>query len=634
MAVPLTLSSVPAQTPYVQYVSSSGQTVFPYPFEITQDSDLVCLINGVQQPTDGGYVLTGQGATGGGNLTFTSGQTVGTIITLYRNISIARITQLSQNGTFFSSNFNNEFNRIYLIMQQTEQQVDNCLQFPVTSPNTLAQNTLPDAPLRANKYLGFNSTGAPVVLPTTILPYPLNAPVSVTQFGATGNGVTDDSTAINSAVASLSAGGGTLWYPPGTYLVNSPINDVANVTHQGAGINATLVKTGGNFPVFNRAGGAAVTVNCGGVNNMTIHGSWGANHSNTGSFGLSVVGSNGAVYENLRIEGCFCGVYMAYNFESFMTNVKVLGAGTDQNSVGFVQDFTGASGNVNNAMYFLNCGSFNTATDGWQIRNGNGSDYTNCSAELCGGFGFSIGYSSAGVGGNFGTINPQFMQFSNCTGDTCTSANWFIQGTNALPAQDMQFSNCWSGLTSDSNWIFENTINVTFSSCNGISASKNAIQLNGNDALTISGFVGFNSNGSNGGFAGLDIVNCSNTIVTGSAFNTQNNTFSIAEDGSSNNNVIIGNRMPNSGQILGANTICRDNQGFVTETSGVASIAASTFVVVTHGLGFTPVAGDISLTATGNYGCWVTGIGNSTFQINISTTTTTTVGWNVNYLRH
>ena len=56
MAVPLTLSSVPAQTPYVQYVSSAGQTVFPYPFEITQDSDLVVLINGVQQAIIGGLI--------------------------------------------------------------------------------------------------------------------------------------------------------------------------------------------------------------------------------------------------------------------------------------------------------------------------------------------------------------------------------------------------------------------------------------------------------------------------------------------------------------------------------------------------------------------------------------------------
>ena len=142
MAVPLTLLSVPAQTPYIQYIATSSQTVFPYPFEITQDSDLVCLINGVEQATDSGYTLSGQGATGGGNLTFTLGQTAGTIITLYRDISISRITQLAQNGTFFSSNFNNEYNRIYLIMQQLEQQIANCLQIPNTNSPQLASYEL------------------------------------------------------------------------------------------------------------------------------------------------------------------------------------------------------------------------------------------------------------------------------------------------------------------------------------------------------------------------------------------------------------------------------------------------------------------------------------------------------------
>ena len=160
MAVPLTLLSVPAQTPYIQYIATSSQTVFPYPFEITQDSDLVCLINGVQQATDSGYTLSGQGATGGGNLTFTLGQTAGAIITLYRNISIARITQLAQNGTFFSANFNNEYNRIYLIMQQLEQQIANCLQIPNTNSPQLASYELAAAAY-ANKYLAFDANGNP-----------------------------------------------------------------------------------------------------------------------------------------------------------------------------------------------------------------------------------------------------------------------------------------------------------------------------------------------------------------------------------------------------------------------------------------------------------------------------------------
>jgi hypothetical protein len=165
MAVPLTLSSVPAQTPYAQYIATASQTVFPYPFEITQDSDLVVLLNGAQQGTDSGYTLTGQGTTGGGNVVFTTGLAAGTVVTFYRNISIARVTQLSQNGTFFSANFNNEFNRIYLIMQQLQQSLlpggNQAYALMIPNSNNPAPTTLLTPGAYANKILTFDANGNP-----------------------------------------------------------------------------------------------------------------------------------------------------------------------------------------------------------------------------------------------------------------------------------------------------------------------------------------------------------------------------------------------------------------------------------------------------------------------------------------
>ncbi|MDE2469634.1 MAG: hypothetical protein KGL35_13070, partial [Bradyrhizobium sp.] len=127
MGIPATLSTVPAQTPYIQYVATSGQTVFPYPFEITQDSDLVVVYNGVTYATDSGYTLSGVGNSTGGNVTFTAGATAGDIITLYRDIPIERLTQFAQNGGFSSTAFNAEFNNVYLLLQQLQQNIDQCL---------------------------------------------------------------------------------------------------------------------------------------------------------------------------------------------------------------------------------------------------------------------------------------------------------------------------------------------------------------------------------------------------------------------------------------------------------------------------------------------------------------------------
>src|SRR5207237_1175993 len=106
MTVPLSLSSVPAVLPYIQYVATSGQTVYPNPFPITQDADLIVVINGVTQPTDSGYTLSGQGNATGGNVTLNSGSTGGDIITLFRNVTIQRLTQIGQNSGFSSAAFN------------------------------------------------------------------------------------------------------------------------------------------------------------------------------------------------------------------------------------------------------------------------------------------------------------------------------------------------------------------------------------------------------------------------------------------------------------------------------------------------------------------------------------------------
>jgi len=61
--------------------------------------------------------------------------------------------------------------------------------------------------------------------------------VNVKDYGATGDGTTDDTTAITAAIAALPATGGTLLFPPGTYMVSSTVTlDVDDGTILGPGI--------------------------------------------------------------------------------------------------------------------------------------------------------------------------------------------------------------------------------------------------------------------------------------------------------------------------------------------------------------------------------------------------------------
>ena len=74
----------------------------------------------------------------------------------------------------------------------------------------------------------------------------LNDYYDVKDFGATGNGVTDDTAAIQAAINCASAnGGGMVYMPAGTYLVgmgtNTAINMASNVSLVGSGIGATTI---------------------------------------------------------------------------------------------------------------------------------------------------------------------------------------------------------------------------------------------------------------------------------------------------------------------------------------------------------------------------------------------------------
>ncbi len=66
--------------------------------------------------------------------------------------------------------------------------------------------------------------------------------VAVTAYGATGNGTTDDTSAIQAAVAAAPTGG-TIYFPPGTYKVTDTITFAKHYTHvQGAGLIGTTIK--------------------------------------------------------------------------------------------------------------------------------------------------------------------------------------------------------------------------------------------------------------------------------------------------------------------------------------------------------------------------------------------------------
>jgi len=73
--------------------------------------------------------------------------------------------------------------------------------------------------------------------------------INVTDFGAVGDGLTDDTVAINSALMAVPSGGpliqggAIVYFPAGTYMVSSPlVRQVSYTRCVGEGKDATTVK--------------------------------------------------------------------------------------------------------------------------------------------------------------------------------------------------------------------------------------------------------------------------------------------------------------------------------------------------------------------------------------------------------
>lgn len=119
----------------------------------------------------------------------------------------------------------------------------------------------------------------------------LRETISVKDFGAVGDGVADDTAAINLAIVAVgSAGGGTVYFPAGTYIVDRVGSAAANfdldvcidvqysnVHLVGAGRGATIIRkaqntTSAHVIKIGRRVGTPIIVNDCSVSNLTIYG--------------------------------------------------------------------------------------------------------------------------------------------------------------------------------------------------------------------------------------------------------------------------------------------------------------------------------------------------------------------------
>ncbi len=256
---------IPRGVPRVQYVANGTQTAFTFPFPIFASEDLEVFLDSALQAT--GFTVAGAGQTAGGTLTFDTAPAAGVAVTLSRRLPIERMTDFLESGPLPASSLNLELDMLTAAVQQVAADQERMLRYP--NHDLPASSVLPLRAARANQILAFDGAGSPTVVPpvdeealSTFLPTggvtraiadKLRDLVSVKDFGAVGDGVADDTLAIQAALTHAKA----VYVPPGTYRVTGTLTVAYGKTLQGAGQTSIIQAASNAFDLIHLPEGYA-----------------------------------------------------------------------------------------------------------------------------------------------------------------------------------------------------------------------------------------------------------------------------------------------------------------------------------------------------------------------------------------
>lgn len=144
--------------------AASGTGPYAFSFEILAASDIAVYRDDTLLTLTTDYTVT-IASNGTGSITLTAAPTGATQIAIVGNRNIQRTTDFVTGGDFFANTINDELDQQTIFAQQNAEGIQRALQAPQTDPTTINM-TLPRAALRANKALGFDANGNPVIADT------------------------------------------------------------------------------------------------------------------------------------------------------------------------------------------------------------------------------------------------------------------------------------------------------------------------------------------------------------------------------------------------------------------------------------------------------------------------------------
>lgn len=224
--------------PRIQYLASGSDTSFTYPFAVFRAGDVAVYLD--NEEVIEGFTVLGAGRSEGGTVAFEAPPAAGTVVTLRRRLPLGRVTDFQENGELRASALNDELDAQAAAIQQVADDASRALQFSPT--DTAPSPVLPPRATRANRVIGFDSAGVLTLYPAlggavsgTVqqpgagavprgIADKLAEALTVRDFGAAGDGATDDRAAIQAAFNAAGQSGRLVIIGEGDHAVSGPLS--------------------------------------------------------------------------------------------------------------------------------------------------------------------------------------------------------------------------------------------------------------------------------------------------------------------------------------------------------------------------------------------------------------------------
>jgi hypothetical protein len=372
---------------------------------------------------------------------------------------------------------------------------------------------------------------------------------SVKAFGAVGDGVTNDTVAIQTALNS--SVGKELYFPTGTYVITSSLQLVSAVTITGEGQELTRIFGNGNFPILIHAGSSTNTLGDVVIRDIQIRGQSAANPL---QFGVFCDWGGNWIIENVSFRLCKIGYYQGTSANNVLNNINFISCDT---ALWFGPIDQSGGGTPDNTVFMHEIISYTTGTTGMRVEGMTGMKATNC-AFLEGDVGIHVGnyvqattpralYDGAttNVPSAANARNIRWLHLNNFYTDSNAQEGWIVdEVSTGKPTQELKLVNCWSGNSNSAtnNISINNSQNVQIVGTTILNSIGRSMTVANTTRLQISALVADDWDRGDAGLPSVYLNTCTSVIVDGimgeCAGSTQQSTnYLLHLDTCSSNNV-------------------------------------------------------------------------------------------------